>query len=117
MTIQQRLQPLLLLRLIPVLCQHLHVPCVRSRTIDSLGGSSRLAKLLCHQAILEVREAWRLLVVALGQEHVPYSQLLGFCLEIVDYRGVVIPSVAALIDLCSEYGVGALDGGQSMDAY
>jgi len=71
MAVQQWLQPLLLLRIISILRQHLHVPRIRSSAINSLRRSSRLAELLCYQSILEVREAGRFFVVALSQEHVP----------------------------------------------
>lgn len=96
LAIQQRRQPLLLLCLIAVLCQHLHVSSIWSRTVDGLRGELRASKVLRHQAILEVGEAWGLLVVALWQEHVPQAELACLGLEVIDdgWVGVLKSSVS-----------------------
>lgn len=77
-------QPFLLLCLVTVLGENLHVAGIWGGAVDSLRGQTRLSKVLSHQAVLEVSEAWRLLVVALWQEHVPEAELLGLDLQVID---------------------------------
>lgn len=106
LAVHQGLEPLLLLGVVAVLGQDLHVARVGGRAVAGLGGAARAAQPLGHEAVLEVGPAGRLLVVALGQEHVPQTQLLGLFLELLDDGRVALPAGVALADLGFEDGVG-----------
>ena len=67
----------------------------------------RATEPLGHEAVLEVGEAGRLLVVALGEEHVPEAEGAGAGLEVLEDGGVGFPAGVALADLGLEDGVGA----------
>ena len=43
--------------------------------------------------------------MAFGEEHVPEAEGLCFFLEVIDDRGVVVPSIATLGNLGREYWV------------
>ncbi|KAJ8105271.1 hypothetical protein OPT61_g10280 [Boeremia exigua] len=101
---QQRLQPLLLLRLGAVLGEQLHVARVWGGVVGSLRGGGAPAKLLAHQAVLEVGEARTLFVVAFGEEHVPQAQRFGLALEVV-HDGRIAPAARALTELCLVDGI------------
>lgn len=99
LALHQRFQPLLLLGIVAILGQHLHVARVGSRAVTRLGRAARPTKPFGHDAILEIRPARRFPVVALGQEHVPETQLLGLVLELFHHRRVCFPAGIPLADL------------------
>ena len=78
-----------------------------SGAVDSLGSESGFAKIFGHQTILEVGESRRLLVVALGEEHVPESQRLGLGLEVLKNLGVAFPSLVANANQGLEDSIGS----------
>lgn len=106
LALHQRLEPCFLLRIVAVLGQHFHVARVGGGAVDGFRGYPRLAEPLGHEAILEVREAGRLLVVALGEEHVPEPQGPRPLLEIINDLGVVVPPGIANTDLGLEDSIG-----------
>ena len=73
---QQRLQPLILLRLDAVLGQQLHVAHVQRGLVCSLGRGRASAKLLAHEPVLEICEACALFVVTFCKYRV--SEAWGF---------------------------------------
>lgn len=107
LALHERLEPLRLLRSVAVLGQDLHVAGVRGGAIARLGGRSGAAEPLSHQAILEVGPAGRLGVVALGEEHVPETELAGLDLEVLDDGGVALPASVANANLSFKNGIGS----------
>lgn len=103
--LQQRLQPLPLLRLIPILRQNLHITRIRRGIVRRLGRHLALAQVLGHQAVLEIREAGALGEVVFGEEHVPEAEGAGFGFEGFDDRGVGLPSRFAGAELGVEEGI------------
>ena len=47
--------------------------------------------------------------MALGKEHVPEAELLGFFFEVFDHGGVGVPSAGTIGDLGGYYGVASAD--------
>ena len=88
--VQQWAQPLLLLLLGAVLCEHLHVAGVWGGTVGGFTGGDTFTQQLSHQAVLEIAEASTLLEVVLGQEHVPKPKFSGLDFEILDHLWVCV---------------------------
>jgi len=70
-TVHQGFQPLLLLRWVAILGNHLHVARVWRRAVHRLRGDDRLAHVLSHQSILEIGETGRFGIVTLGEKQIP----------------------------------------------
>lgn len=109
LSLHQRLEPLLLLRSVAVLGDDLHVASIGGGAVAGLGSRARSTQPLSHQGILQVGPAGGLGVEALGQEHVPETELLGLGLEILNDRRVGLPSRIAFANLGLENGVGTVD--------
>ena len=74
LAIQQRLQPLLFLRLGAVLVQHFHIARIRRRAVEHFSRHMRLPHLLGEVGVFHGIQAGA--GVAIGEEEVPQS--LGF---------------------------------------
>lgn len=107
LAVHEGLEPLVLLGVVAVLGEHLHVTGVGGGAVAGLGGGAGAAEPFGHEAVLEVGPSGRFLVVALGEEHVPETELLGLFLELFDDLRVVLPSVVALAYLGFKNGVGS----------
>lgn len=103
--LQQRLQPVPLLLLIPILRQHLHITCIRRGIVRRLRRHLALAQVFGHKPILEVGEAGALGEVVSGEEHVPEAEGTGSGFEGFDDGGVGLPSCFAGAELGVEEGV------------
>ena len=102
---EQRLQPLLLLRLVAIAHQHLHVAGVRRGAVERLGADQRAAHDLGQRRVLGVAQPGAQLGVR--QEQVPQSRRLRLGLELFHDRGW-LPAVA-LRHLLLEHGLGRVD--------
>ena len=90
---EQRLQPLLLLRLVAVELQGLHVAGVGRRAVEHFRGHRRAAHDLAQRRVLEVGEARA--ARRMRQEEVPQAFQLGLLLEVFHQRRR-LPAVAGL---------------------
>ena len=81
---EQRLQPLLLLRLGADALQHLHVAGVGRRAVHGLRRERILAELDRDIGVVEILQALAGLVV--GQEEVPQAYFLGLVLGLLQHR-------------------------------
>jgi len=107
LALEQRVEPLPLLRLTAVLGYHLHVARVWSSTVDGLRRYPALAQVLCHEPVLEVAEASTLPEVCLGQKHIPQPELLRPLLHVLDNGWVGREALLyRLADLACVYGIG-----------
>lgn len=82
--VQQRHQPLLLLRIVAVFRENLHVACVGGGAVHGLAGDEGSAQELGHEAIFEVGESDALLVVDLGEEEIPETERSRLGLQVID---------------------------------
>ena len=90
---QQRLQPLLLLRLVAVELQRLHVAGVRGRAVERLRRHRRAAHDLAQRRVFEVAETRA--ARRMRQEEVPQALQPGLLLELLHQRRR-LPAVAGL---------------------
>jgi hypothetical protein len=111
-SVQQRLQPLLLVLSGAVAGEHFHVAGVRCRAVDRLGRDRRAAEHFADRRVIEVGEAHRAVRVtalAVGrQEHVPEAALLCFGLALLDDRRE-LPAILGLLHLLFVDGLGRID--------
>jgi hypothetical protein len=111
LSIQQWLQPFVLLSLCAVLGQNLHVSSIWGSAVRRLGCQSTACQYLGHQSVLQVAESSSFLEVVLGQEHVPETKLLCCDLKIV-HDGWV--SVEALLGTGAKLGLPDSFGGNAL---
>lgn len=71
-----------------------------------LRGDLALAKNLGHQPIFDIAVARTLLKVALGQEHIPQTELLRLGLQFLHDGGGGLPSLLAFAQLSGEDSLG-----------
>ena len=109
LAVHERLEPLILLGVVAILGEHLHVTGIGGGAVAGFRGGAGATEPLSHETVLEVGPSGRFLVVALGEEHVPETELLGLFLELFDDGWVVLPSVVALAYLGFKNGVGTFE--------
>ena len=79
LAVQERLQPLLLLRIGAVALQHLHVAGIRRTAVEALGSDGVLAELGGDVGVVQVLQP--LAGIRIRQEEVPQAVGLGLALE------------------------------------
>jgi hypothetical protein len=110
-TVQQRLQPLLLLLAGADTLEHFHVAGIRRRTVHGFRGQRIFAELGCDIGIVEILQACSGLVI--GQEEIPQADFLGLCLgflQHLDLAGRKAPAIRLFLAVPVKLDRHRLDG-------
>jgi hypothetical protein len=113
LALHKRYQPLSLLRLISILCEHLHVACVGGRAVHGLGSSQTAPHNLGHEAVLEIGERDALGIVSLREKEIPEALGARLALQSIDYWRIDIQK--ALGGVSGELGLEDMVGGNACE--